>query len=217
MMRLDHSWGTEPAAANAEAEKEPMSADTVSQVRAAEPPSPPSSGSRAARLEQLVKDNLDFVWRLARHLGLPDADSDDVAQRVMIVASNRFDDIEPGKERAFLYRTTMFVAQKVRRSWGKGREVLTDELPDEAAPLPGPDELLDKHRAYADLHRVLQRMPETLRTALVLYELEGWTLAEIAAAQGIPQFTVASRVRRARKHFLRTSVSLKQQLKGNLP
>lgn len=74
MMRLDHSWGTEPAAANAEAEKEPMSADTVSQVRAAEPPSPPSSGSRAARLEQLVKDNLDFVWRLARHLGLPDAD-----------------------------------------------------------------------------------------------------------------------------------------------
>lgn len=217
MMRLDHSWGTEPAAANAEAEKEPMSADTVSQVRAAEPPSPPSSGSRAARLEQLVKDNLDFVWRLARHLGLPDADSDDVAQRVMIVASNRFDDIEPGKERAFLYRTTMFVVQKVRRSWGKGREVLTEELPDEAAPLPGPDELLDKHRAYADLHRVLQRMPETLRTALVLYELEGWTLAEIAAAQGIPQFTVASRVRRARKHFLRTSVSLKQQLKGNLP
>lgn len=216
MMRVDHSWGTEPAAANAEAEKEPMSADTVSQVRAAEPPERPSSGSRAGCVEQLIKDNLDFVWRLARHLGLPAADADDVAQRVMIVASNRFDDIEPGKERAFLYRTTMFVGQKVRRSWGKGREVLTDELPDEAAPHPQPDELLDKRRAYADLHRVLQRMPETLRTALVLYELEGWTLAEIATAQGIPQFTVASRVRRARKHFLRTSMSLKQQLKGNL-
>lgn len=216
MMRVDHSWGTESAAANAEAEREPMSADTVSQVRAAEPPERPSAGSRAGRVEQLIKDNLDFVWRLARHLGLPAADADDVAQRVMIVASNRFDDIEPGKERAFLYRTTMFVGQKVRRSWGKGREVLTDELPDEAAPHPQPDELLDKRRAYADLHRVLQRMPETLRTALVLYELEGWTLAEIAAAQGIPQFTVASRVRRARKHFLRTSMSLKQQLKGNL-
>ena len=217
MMRLDHPWGTEPATANAEAEREPMSAETVSQVRAAEPPVHPSSGSRADRIEQLIRANLDFVWRLARHLGLPAADADDVAQRVMIVASNRFDDIEPGKERAFLSRTTMFVGQKVRRSWGKGREVLTDELPDEEAPHPQPDELLDKHRVYTDLHRVLQRMPETLRTALVLYELEGWTLAEIAAAQGIPQFTVASRVRRARKHFLRTSMSLKQQLKGNLP
>ncbi|HEY6723574.1 MAG TPA: sigma-70 family RNA polymerase sigma factor [Polyangiaceae bacterium] len=217
MMHLDHSWGIEPATVDAAAEKEPMSADTVSQVRAAEPPQRPNSGSRAAGLEQLVKDNLDFVWRLARHLGLPEADADDVAQRVMIVASNRFDDIEPGKERAFLYRTTLFIGQKVRRSWGKGREVLTEELPDEAAPHPQPDELLDKRRAYADLHRVLQRMPENLRTALVLYELEGWTLAEIAAAQGIPQFTVASRVRRARKHFLRTSMSLKQQLKGNLP
>lgn len=217
MMRLDHPWGTEPATVNAEAEREPMSAETVSQVRAAEPPVNPSSGSRADRIEQLIRANLDFVWRLARHLGLPAADADDVAQRVMIVASNRFDDIEPGKERAFLYRTTMFVGQKVRRSWGKGREVLTDELPDEEAPQPQPDELLDKRRVYTDLHRVLQRMPETLRTALVLYELEGWTLAEIAAAQSIPQFTVASRVRRARKHFLRTSMSLKQQLKGNLP
>lgn len=217
MMRPDHSWGAEPVTADAGAEREPMSAETVSQVRAAEPPERPSTDSRPGSLEQLVKDNLDFVWRLARHLGLSQADADDVAQRVMIVASNRFDDIEPGKERAFLYRTTLFIGQKVRRSWGKGREVLTEELPDEPAPHPQPDELLDKRRAYADLHRVLQRMPENLRTALVLYELEGWTLAEIATAQGIPQFTVASRVRRARKHFLRTSVSLKQQLKGNRP
>lgn len=205
--RLDDPWGTEPA----------MSAETVSQVRAAEPPASLRPGSREARLEQLIRDNFDFVWRLARHLGIPAADADDVAQRVMIVASNRFDDIEPGKERAFLYRTTMFVGQKVRRGWASGREVLTEELPDEEAPQPQPDELLDKRRAYADLHRVLQRLPETLRTALVLFELEGWTLAEIAAAQSIPQFTVASRVRRARKYFLRNSMSLQKQLKGNVP
>lgn len=217
MMRPDPAWGTEPATVTAAAEREPMSAETVSQVRATEPLTHPNAGSRAERVEQLIKANLDFVWRLARHLGLPASDADDVAQRVMIVASNRFDDIEIGKERAFLYRTTLFIGQKVRRNWGKGREVLTDDLPEAEAPHAQPDELLDRRRAYADLHRVLQRLPETLRTALVLYELEGWTLAEIAAAQSIPQFTVASRVRRARKHFLRNSISLKKQLKGNLP
>lgn len=215
--RFDSSWESEPATPLAVTEKEPMSADTVSQVRAAaEPPVVPNSGSRAERVERLVRDNIDFVWRLARHLGLPDADADDIAQRVMIVAANRFDDIQAGKERAFLYRTTMFIGQKLRRSWGRGREVLTEELPDAEAPQPPPDELLDKRRASADLQRVLQRLPETLRTALVLYELEGWTLAEIAAAQSIPQFTVASRVRRARKYFLRNSMSLQKQLKGNL-
>lgn len=195
----------------------PISVETISQVRASEPPVRQKPSERSRRLDQLVRDNFDFVWRLARHLGLPASDADDVAQRVMIVASNRLDDIEIGKERAFLYKTTTFIGQKVRRTWGRGREVLTEEFPDEEAPQPQPDELLDKRRAHADLHRVLQRLPENLRTALVLYELEGWTLAEIAAAQSIPQFTVASRVRRARKHFLRTSMSLKQQLKGNLP
>ena len=48
-------------------------------------------------------------------------------------------------------------------------------------------------------------------------ELEGWTLNEIATAQSISQFTVASRVRRARKHFLKSSMSLKKQLKGDHP
>ena len=148
---------------------------------------------------------------------MPESDADDIAQRVMMVAANRFDDIEPGKERAFLYQTTLFVAQKQRRSWGRGREVLTEEFPEQEAPHPQPDELLDKRRAYADLHRVLQAMPEKLRTALVLYELEGWTLNEIASAQSISQFTVASRVRRARKHFQKNTMSLKKQLKGELP
>jgi len=178
---------------------------------------PTTTLSRAARLDQLVRQNFDFVWRLARHFGMPDSDADDVAQRVMMVAAHRFDDIEPGKERAFLYQTTLFVAQKQRRSWGRGREVLTEEVPEEEAPHAQPDELLDKRRVYADLHRVLQTMPEKLRTALVLYELEGWTLNEIATAQSISQFTVASRVRRARKHFLKSSMSLKKQLKGDHP
>ncbi len=176
----------------------------------------PDDTTRAARLEQLCRDNFDFVWRMARHLGLPRADADDVAQRVMMVAASRFDEIETGKERAFLYQTTVFATMKMRRTWGRRREVLTEDFPEEAAPNAQPDELLDKQRAYADLRRILQKLPEKIRTAFVLFELEGWTLSEIASAQSIPQFTVASRVRRARQQILRHSTGLKQQLKGNL-
>lgn len=194
-----------------------MTVNALASAGATDVSTPAEARSRTDQFEKLVRDNFDFVWRLARHVGLSSADADDVAQRVMMVASNRFDDIEPGKERAFLYQTTMFIGHKVRRSLGRGREIPTDEMPEKEAPHPQPDELLDKRRAYADLHRVLQRLPEKLRTALVLYELEGWTLIQIAQAQSISQFTVASRVRRARQYFLRNSMSLQKQLKGSLP
>lgn len=206
-----------PAAKQSPGQGAALTVKSLSSTEAAEAPLPTESASRTAQLEQLVRDNFDFVWRLARHVGLSAADADDVAQRVMMVASNRFDDIEPGKERAFLYQTTMFIGHKVRRNLGRGREIPTEVMPEKEAPHPQPDELLDKRRAYADLHRVLQRLPEKLRTALVLYELEGWTLNEIAQAQSISQFTVASRVRRARQHFLRNSMNLQKQLKGSLP
>ena len=175
------------------------------------------SMSRADRLEQLCRDNFDFVWRLARHLGLSQSDADDVAQRVMMVAASRFDAIESGKERAFLYQTTVYATMKMRRTWGRRREILTEDFPEEQAPDPQPDELLDKQRAYADLRRILQQLPDKVRTAFVLYELEGWTLSEIATAQSIPQFTVASRVRRARQQILRRCMGLKNQMKGNRP
>ncbi len=176
-----------------------------------------SSRSRSERLEQLVRDNFEFVWRLARHMGVQGPDADDIAQKVMMVAAGRFDDIEPGKERAFLYQATVYSVSRLRRTRGRRPEVLTEDFPSEQAPYPQPDELLEKRRAYADLHRVLQRLPEKLRTALVLYEIEGWTLNEIASAQSISQFTVASRVRRARKQFLRNCQGMKQQLKEGLP
>ena len=128
--------------------------ETISQVRASEAPARQQPSERSRRLDQLVRDNFDFVWRLARHLGLPASDADDVAQRVMIVASNRLDDIEIGKERAFLYKTTTFIGQKVRRTWGRGREVLTEEFPDEEAPQPQPDELLDKRLDQIDTYRI---------------------------------------------------------------
>lgn len=188
--------------------------NALSQIETSEP-GMLDSRPRAERLEQMLRDNLPFVWRLARHLGVPDSDADDIAQRVMMVAASRFDDIEPGKERAFLFRTTMHATSKHRRTWLRRREVVTDQFEDEHSHQPAPDELVEKRRACADLRRVLQGMPEKLRTVFILYELEGWTLIEIGTAQSISQFTVASRLRRARAQFARNTAGLKRRLKGD--
>ena len=44
-------------------------------------------------------------------------------------------------------------------------------------------------------------MPEDLRTAFVLFELEELTGPEVAEVLGVPLGTTASRLRRAREHF----------------
>jgi len=44
-------------------------------------------------------------------------------------------------------------------------------------------------------------MPEDLRVAFVLFELEEMTMIEVSEVLGIPAGTVASRIRRARDVF----------------
>ncbi len=153
------------------------------------------------RLRALFEAHFDFVWRSLRRLGLPEHVADDASQRVFVVAGRRLADIEPGRERAFLFRTALRVACSERRTIGRRREVLCDEPPETGESAAQPDELLDQRRARELLDRVLQSLPLDRRTVLVLFEFEGLSLDEIAESLGIPRGTAASRLRRAREEF----------------
>jgi RNA polymerase sigma-70 factor (ECF subfamily) len=81
----------------------------------ADPPldsDPPPADERVAGL---VKGEFAFVWRCLRRLGLRAGEADDGAQQVFLVAAWRIEDIEPGRERAFLFSIAMHVAAKARR------------------------------------------------------------------------------------------------------
>ena len=62
------------------------------------------------------------------------------------------------------------------------------ELPERAAP-PGADR---------ELHDALMRLPEEVRTPIVLHYMEGYPIGEIASALRLAQGTVKSRMRRGR-------------------
>jgi len=160
---------------------------------------PPKS---EARLRTIVAEQFDFVWRSLRRLGVPEIDVDDCAQQVFVVAARRLDDIQVGSERAFLFSTVMRVASDARRSRGRRREVLHDDIEvfDDA---PDPEEIASAHSARAVLDEVLDALPMELRAVFVLFELEELTTAEIAAVLELPSGTVASRLRRAREEFHR--------------
>jgi RNA polymerase sigma-70 factor (ECF subfamily) len=181
------------------ASEQPSPADSIHQspsFSASDPHAPPRD------FQSLVRSEIGFVWRVLRRLGLPKADADDAVQQVFLVASGKFAELVPGKERSFLYGTAVRVAANLRRGLQRRRETpADDELLEFVADSRLPDELVEQHRARALLDELLGALPEELGRILVLAEIEGLTVAAIAELEAIPAGTAASRLRRAREAF----------------
>ena len=165
-------------------------------------PGPAVSGiSRDERLAGMAADNFQFIWRSLRRLGVPLPAVDDAAQQVFEVASRRMAEIELGRERAFLFKTAIFVAAEARRAAARRRAHDGEALDGVLDGRPNPEEASDWVRKRALLDAVLDALPDDTRTVFVLFELEELPLAEIAELLEVPRGTVASRLRRAREEF----------------
>jgi RNA polymerase sigma-70 factor (ECF subfamily) len=153
------------------------------------------------RLNRLFEQNLDFVWRSLRRLGVPLSSVDDATQQVWLIVARRLPEIAVDSERSFLFGTALRIASDMRRSLARLREVSGDTSPDFADPAPHAEELLERQRARSVLDQLLEDLPEELRVVFVLYELEEQTAGQIAELLGIPVGTASSRLRRARAEF----------------
>jgi RNA polymerase sigma-70 factor, ECF subfamily len=158
----------------------------------------PASTLGPLELHQLFKETYDGIWRLLRGLGVPADRIDDAAQQVFLVYAERRADVVRGSERAFLFGTALRVAHVVRR--GVPREV-PSEVEYACSDQPSVDELTDQKRARQVLDHILDQLDPELRDVFVLYELEGFTMPEIASIVEIPLGTAASRLRRGRERF----------------
>ncbi|MET0791423.1 MAG: sigma-70 family RNA polymerase sigma factor [Polyangiaceae bacterium] len=159
------------------------------------------ASERETRLRGLVDRYLDFVARVLRNAGTPEAEIDDDVQRTFIAVSNRLDDVRPDAEKSFLLQTALRMAAHARRTLARRREVHDSDAQLRLQGPLHPEQMLDQKRARELLDEVLAEMAFDLRTVFVLYELEELSMTEIAAALQIPSGTVASRLRRARADF----------------
>jgi RNA polymerase sigma-70 factor (ECF subfamily) len=153
------------------------------------------------RFRRVVGDNLDFIWRCLRRMGIPSGDVDDAAQQVFLVAASKLSFITPGSERAFLFSTASRIAANARRSFHRRDEAHQHLMHREVEASPSQEELSDQLRARALMDTVLSEMPSELREVFVLFELEELPVAEVAEVLAIPLGTVGSRLRRARDDF----------------
>lgn len=153
---------------------------------------------RDQRVRSLIEDNMRLVRHTLARAGVAASDVDDEAQRTLIIAARRIDDVEPGAERSFLIQ----VARNVGSHWHRSRSrrpedpsALSLDLGTESRT---PEDVALRKEARALLDEILAGLPEPLRAVFVRFEFDELSMSEIAARLHVPRGTVASRLRRAR-------------------
>ena len=147
----------------------------------------------------IFQRELDFVCRSLRRLGTAPSEVEDFVQEVFLALRRswpHFDQTRP--VRAYLFGITFRIVAKHRRK--NRREVAFNilEIPDGR---PGADDLLVAKGPRALLLSALERIGLPRRAVLVMHDIDGVPVDEVAAALGIPRFTVYSRLRKARREL----------------
>jgi RNA polymerase sigma-70 factor (ECF subfamily) len=163
--------------------------------------SPSLSKVDEGRLRSVVEAHFDTLWRFLRRLGVAEPDVDDAVQEVILVLTRKLESIEIGRERSFVMSTAFRVASDARRRARRRREVDAEQLLDLPSTAADPEASAQNQQMRLLLARVLEELSLDLRAVFVLYELEDFTMAEIAQTLQLPPGTVASRLRRAREAF----------------
>jgi RNA polymerase sigma-70 factor, ECF subfamily len=188
-----------------------LSSDTTSSGDGARPP------TDEKRFAEIVSQNIDFVWRTVRRLGVSAADADDATQQVFVVAHQKVDEIRVGSERAFLVAVSTRVASRTRRT-NRRREQTQQHF----SEIPVTNAAFSEHavsrvEARDLLDRVMDGMPPDVRLVFVLFELEDLSVDKIAELLELPRGTVATRLRKARALFAEEATRVQAlRLEGEL-
>jgi RNA polymerase sigma-70 factor (ECF subfamily) len=148
--------------------------------------------------DTVYAQNVGFVWRVLRGMGVSDALVEDAVQDVFVVVHRRLAEFD-GRHSirtwlfAIAYRVARDHLRRARRV--RNQDPLEHQLKDVA---PMPDESAERSEALRVLSQLLGALDDEKRAVLVLTEIEGMTAQEIADATGVRLNTVYTRLRRAR-------------------
>jgi RNA polymerase sigma-70 factor (ECF subfamily) len=155
-------------------------------------------------------EHLDALYGLAVYLTRNGSEAEDLVQETYLRAfrfSHRF---QPGTHlRAWMFQILRNTFLTFYREREREPALSEDGVPEgEAAPMfqNAPKEDPASRGARVDLERALVSLPEEFRTILLLVEVQGFPLEEVAEIMDCPVGTVKSRLFRA-----------KERLRGLLP
>ena len=132
---------------------------------------------------------LPSLYRISMSILHSHPDAQDAVQQALLKAWAGRQKAYPTEYRAYLTRITINECRNIQRY--RVRVQPTDAFPEEAAPESRNTELWD----------AIARLPEKLRTVLLLKYMEQYAEREVAQALGISVAAVKNRLYRARKEM----------------
>jgi RNA polymerase sigma-70 factor (ECF subfamily) len=141
------------------------------------------------------------VSRWIRAMGGPEAEREDLVQDVFLVVHRRLSDFDGQNVAGWLYQIARHRVRDFRRLlWVRhlmfGSVPLPESLSKGGA---SPADSLETNEKRILLERMLSKLNESERAAVVLFEIDGYSGEEIAEIQGVPVNTVWARIHKARK------------------
>ena len=160
----------------------------------------------------VYETHVDFVWSMARRLGVPASLLEDAVQDVFMVVHRRLGEFRGESQlKTWVGGIAVRVAHEYRRRALRGEDV--EQLDDARQDFAGPS---DPHRdietaqAWSTLERMLGELDDEQRTVFVLAELEELSAPQIAEIVQVSVNTVYSRLRLARAKLQRALESMRR-------
>jgi RNA polymerase sigma-70 factor, ECF subfamily len=155
---------------------------------------PPDSAAFGA----LYAEHFRAVWRTLSRLGVHPGSLDDATQEVFVTAWKRFSEFEGrSTHRTWLLGIALRVASDTRRKQRPTEEV--SERLEQGGP--SPESVTAAKQVGRKVEALLNSLEAERREVLLLVDLEGYSVPEVAEATGTNVNTLYTRLRSARQQF----------------
>jgi RNA polymerase sigma-70 factor (ECF subfamily) len=161
----------------------------------AAPPLPPPETTCLEAFER----ELNYVFETLRRLGANPGDVEDLAQEVFVVLHRHwatFDTTRP--LRPYLFGVAFRIVSAHRRRRARERPYEDLDVQDGAA---SPEGSLQSKEAVALLMGALDRLPLARRVVVVMHDLDGIPVIDIARSLSISRFGTYARLRKGRREL----------------
>jgi RNA polymerase sigma-70 factor, ECF subfamily len=141
-----------------------------------------------------------YVWHTLARLGVPARDLEDVTHDVFLEIHRHLSDFDPTRSlRPWIFAFAFRVGSHYRRRARHRYETLGDAEAFDGAPSALERVLTSETLEVA--HAALGAIEVERRAVLLLHDVDGCSMPEVAEALGVPLNTAYSRLRLARKEF----------------
>jgi len=142
---------------------------------------------------------LDYLFSTLQRLGASPREIEDLAQEVFMILHRNWPTLDVTRPfRPYLFAVAFRVVCAHRRR--RSREIPQPYLEAED-PATGPEESLQSKQSADLLMMALDTLPLPRRAVVVMHDLDGFSIIEVAARLSLTRFGAYARLRKARKEL----------------